>query len=536
MRRLCIYCWFAVAATGAWASRSTECVPPPALQAKLQAQPRADIYAEAGIWYTGRRQYSCAVDAYRNALQREPKSAEFSYLLGLALVRAGDVSGAVKPLQQSVELDPAALKPHLLLATSLEELGRGPEARTEWLAAQKIDPHSEMALDGASKNFLATREFDAVVALLGPEPKGEKLSVDLASAHRGAGSTEQAIAVIEKALRSAPSSRALTSELITNLFSERRFNEAAKLAKNLVQRSPHDVEAKILYLHVLVLNDDEELARPLAKKLLLAAPRDFMVLYLNGILENRSGNYLSARTYLEKAVAVDPNHYDSRYNLGITFSGLNDLQGAKEQFEKALALGDPEPGVRYEYVKVLRALGEADSAQTQFKLYQEEQKAKADRTLAASKMGQADEAMGKGDSAVAAQLYRDAIAALPDYALLRYKLSVALDRTGDIEGEREALEKAVAIDPRMAIAHRQLGYLASNSGDFATAEMHFRKAVEAAPQFTDAWISLAATLATESRPQEAQQAVKHALDLEPQNANAIELQKEIAKASGQPNP
>jgi Flp pilus assembly protein TadD len=90
------------------------------------------------------------------------------------------------------------------------------------------------------------------------------------------------------------------------------------------------------------------------------------------------------------------------------------------------------------------------------------------------------------------------------------------------------LQKAVEIDPGMAIAHRQLGYLAFNDGDFATAETHFRKAVEAAPTFADAWVSLAATLATESRHQEAEEAVKRALEIDPHNANAIDLQKDLA--------
>lgn len=533
MRRVCICVGFVVAISGVCAAGSGECVPPVALRSKLDTQPKADTYAAAGMWYADRRKYECAVEAYRSALKHEPKSAEFTYLLGLNLIRTGNVSDAVKPLQQSIALEPSVLKPHLLLATALDELRRGPEARAEWLAALKIEPHSEMALDAASKNFLATHEFDAVVALLGLEPKSESLTLDLALAYQSAGRTDQAIDALKKGLEATPSSRALTTELIADLLSQRRFQEAAKLAKGLVQQSPHDLNAKILYLHVLVLNDEGEFARPLAKKLLSVVPGDFTVLYLNGVLENRSGDYAGARTYLERAVAVNPNHYDSHYNLGLALSNLNDPRGAKEQFEKALALGSPEPRVRFEYVKVLRTLGETELAQEQFRLYQQEETAQADRTLAAVKMGQADKELDNGNPSRAAELYRGAIAVLPDYALLQYKLSVALDRAGDGDGEREALQKAVEIDPGMALAHRQLGYLAFNSGDFATAEAHFRKAVEAAPAFTDAWISLAATLATESRNQEAEKAVKRALEIDPQNAKAIDLQKELAKAAGQ---
>jgi tetratricopeptide (TPR) repeat protein len=257
-----------------------------------------------------------------------------------------------------------------------------------------------------------------------------------------------------------------------------------------------------------------------------------MVLYLNGVLENRSGNYAGGRTYLEKAVALNPSHYNSRYNLGIALENLNEPQAAREQFEKALALGASEPQVRFEYAKVLRTVGETKLAGEQLKLYQQERQAKADRTVGASKMAQADKELADGDPQKAAALYRDAIAVLPENALLSYKLSLALDRAGDTAAEREALQKAIQIDPAMAIARHQLGYLAFSSGDFAAAEEQFREAVQAAPGYTEAWISLAATLATESRQPEAQQAVQRALEIDPHNANALALQKDLANGAG----
>ena len=235
-----------IAVSSGRAASSSECVPSASLQAKLQRHPNAATYADAGIWYADHHKYACAVEAYKNALQREPDSAEFTYLFGLNLIRKGDLSGAVKPLQKSIELKPAVLKPHLLLATALEDLGRGPEARTEWQAALRIDPHSEMALDGASKNFLATHNFDSVIALLAAEHKGENLTFDLASAYRGVGKMDEAIGVLKKGLEATPSSGVLTAELITDLFLQRRFHEAEELAKQLVQRSPQDINAKIL--------------------------------------------------------------------------------------------------------------------------------------------------------------------------------------------------------------------------------------------------------------------------------------------------
>jgi tetratricopeptide (TPR) repeat protein len=535
MDRAYIYLALVIAISGSCAASSSPCVPSQDLQAKLQTPPKADTYAEVGVWYADHGQYSCAVGAYRAAVKREPGSAQFLYLLGLNLLRNGDFNDSVEPLQQSIAIRPEVLKPHLLLATAFEELDRPAEARNEWNAALKIDPHSDLALGGASKNLLAARDFGAVMNLLGPHPKGEGLTLDLAAAYEGDEAPDQAVEVLKKGLEETPTSGAMTKALITTLVLRARYQEAAKLGEKWIRQHPRDLDAQILYLNVLVLSDDEDLAPPLAKKLLSAAPHDFMVLYLNGVLENRSGNYAAGRTYLEKAVALNPNHYNSHYNLGIALSNLNDPRGAREQFEKALALGAHEPQVRFEYANLLRTLGETKLAGEQLKLYQEEQQATADRTLAASKMAQADKELADGDPKKAAALYRDAVAAVPENAMLSYKLSLALDRIGDTTAEREALQKAVQIDPAMAVAHYQLGYLAFSSGDFATAEEQFREAVRAAPGYTDAWISLAATLATESRHPEAQLAVQRALEIDPQNSNAIQLQKDLASSAGPAN-
>jgi Tfp pilus assembly protein PilF len=110
---------------------------------------------------------------------------------------------------------------------------------------------------------------------------------------------------------------------------------------------------------------------------------------------------------------------------------------------------------------------------------------------------------------------------------------MALDRTGATEEERTVLEQAVQIDPDFALAQNQLGYLASRGGDTASAEEHFRQAVRASPGYTQAWVSLAATLGMESRFPEAQEAIASALRLDPNNAEAQQLRKDLAAAQAQ---
>jgi tetratricopeptide (TPR) repeat protein len=525
--RFCLVLMFLV--TQVWAA----CVAPAALTSKVKAKPSADTYTALGIWFNDHQQYACAIEAYRSGLKLEQRSPQLDYLLGVSLYASGNPKGAIQPLQESIQLAPKVLKPRLVLAGALEQLQRRSEARAEWVAALQIDPRSVLALDGLSKNLLAQGDYVSVIRLLEGTQRDDALNIDLAMAFEKGAMTDQAEDVLRKALQKTPSSENLTRTLVTLLVLHAHFEEGAKVASKLVALHPGDMDAQKLYLHVLVLNDDIDLAKPLARKLLKIAPHDFEVLYLNGVLERESGDYQAARGHLEAAVAMNPNYYNSRYNLGVVLEQLNDLKGAREQFEKALALGAWEPEIRFEYANTLRKLGETKLAVEQLKLYQQEQKAKADRTLAASKSAQADKQLASGNVKEAVALYKDAVAALPENAMLQLKLGLALDRTGDTSGEMAALKKAIQLDPNMAVAHDQIGYLASRSGDLVTAEEEFRQAVRDAPAYVEAWVSLAATLGMESRFSDAQKAVETALQIDPQNTGALQLRKDLATAASQ---
>jgi Flp pilus assembly protein TadD len=506
------------------------CTGPNILEAKIQAQPDADLYTELGNWFGDRKQYDCALEAFQAALKIEPGSAKLQYLIGLTLYTSGHTEEALKPLGQSIYFMPQVLKPHLILAAALEKLGRPQDARTQWEASLRIDPHSVVALDGLSKSMLAAGDFGSVVDLLRDKPRNEDLAIDLAFAYGKQGMFPKASEVLTQALRVHPSSFRLSSALATVYVNQAHYQDAVRLAAKSALLHPHDLEAQKFYLRVLVLNSDSTTARVLAKKLLVTAPHDFYVLYMNGILEVQAGKFEAARDHLQQAIALDPNHYNSRYNLGVALLELKDDRGAREQLEKALDLGAAEPEIRFKYATALRNLGEIQLAQEQLKLYQEQLKEKANRALSASKAAQADKEMEAGDGQKAAPLYREAFEAEPKDPLLAYKLAMALDRMGDTVAERKILEQAIQLDPDMAIAQNQLGYLASRGGDSASAEEHFRQAVRAAPAYAEAWVNLAATLGMESRFPEAQDAVASALKVDPKNADALQLRQDLTTA------
>ena len=258
------------------------------------------------------------------------------------------------------------------------------------------------------------------------------------------------------------------------------------------------------------------------------------MLYLNAQLEMRDGDLPQARAHLEQSVALKPDYFQSHTELANVLFSLKDFPGAKVQLEKAIELGDKEPAVQYQLAKVLQNLGESSQAQEKMQIYQAMRKAESDQALAVGKIELGDRALAAGDAAQAVVFYREALVDDPNEARVAFKLARALDKTNDLVNERIELERAIELNPNLAEAQNQLGYLSGKSGDLTQAESCYRAAVHGSPSYVVAWINLAATLADEAKWQDAKQAATRALELDPNNAEAHRLVEAIAAAQAHP--
>jgi Flp pilus assembly protein TadD len=395
-------------------------------------------------------------------------------------------------------------------------------------SALAIDSGSSRALDGLARAFIATGDYQGAIRLLRNARRDESTNVDLAVAYRKAQMFDEAAEVLREALKAYPYSDGVTGALVSLEAHQSHYAAAQTLAEELARQKPDDLEAQRIYFRTLVVIGDNDAAMPLGRKLLALAPKDADLLNLNGFLERKAGDYAAARKHLEEAVAVNPNDINPRVNLGLVLAELHEPAAAKVQLEKAVELGATEPQVRAELAKMLRALGENDEAQKQLKLYQQKLKEDDDQEQSVLKATEAAQAAKDGDNRKAADLYREACALEPQDAGLAYRLAVVLGELGDAAGQRAALEQAIRADSNFALAQYDLGYMEFQGGNNVAAEQHFRVVVKAVPENVQAWLSLAATLATESRTKEAQDAVANALKIDPNNAGALDLSRKLA--------
>jgi Flp pilus assembly protein TadD len=524
-------CILAVAAVGGARCAWPACTPPASIAAQLKTRHDAGIYAELGSWFADRRQYACSADAFREAASIDPASARYSYLLGLSLYSAGQSDGAIKPLQQSIRLDPKDVDAYLTLGAALDQAGNRTEAEVQWRLALAIDPRSTLALDNLSRDLLANGSYSSVITLLKPMDAAGQLTIPLAVklsiAYSKLGLLEDASALLHAKLRENPSSLPLVEALAGALILQMRVQEATEIVKTAASQYPHDRSVQVLYLRTLVLAGDTAPAEALSHTLLTSGPHSWEVLYLTGFLKLQEGDYAASRDYLKESAALHPDDPDIRFDLGVALARTKANAAAKDQLQRAIELGYSKPEAHFELARVLQALGEAGPAQEQLQLYRQSLQAQSNQNQAAGQAALADQAVAAGRLQQAVELYRNALATDPDDSLLIYKLAMALDKSGDLAGERAALEHAVQLKPQFGPAQNQLGYLDAQDGNTGSAERHFRLAVQSDPGNSNAWINLGAILFLEAEWEQAKDAISHALLLDPTNLKAKQLNEQL---------
>ena len=513
------------------------CTAPRALKARLASKATAETYTAIGTWFGDQKQFSCAAEAFASAARMQPNSANIQYMWGLSLYSAGDDADAETRLRQAAHLDSSDVRPHLALGALFDRQKKTADAEGEWRAALAIDPDSETALDRLSQDLLEQKDYTGVVALL-EEPASSRVRsplqcLNLGLAYAGEVKLADSARVLREGLNTAPDSLPIADELAVVLMLMSRTEEAYAVLDLALEKHPNDQNTELLYLRTHVTSHSDK-APEFARKLLAKYPDQWEVLYLNAVLEEEEGNTQEARVHLERSIALNANYAASEKALGNVLAKLEDFPGAKQHLEKAIALGDTQPEVQYDLARVLQRLGDAQQARERLQIYQQLKNAQTGRTQAAGKAEAGDQAMAAGNAAQAAALYREAMSTYPDEPLLSYKLSQALDKTHDVAGERAALERAIQLNPNLAEAQNQMGYLSVRDGETAQAESYFRAAVQASPSYVAAWVNLAATLASEARWQDAKQAVDHALAIDPDNAGARRLDQAIAAARTNP--
>lgn len=487
----------------------------------------AEGYNALGAIYARREQFNCAVAAFDKSLQLDPNLWNARYNLGLTLLSHKNLARAVKELQVAVNSKPDSFTARNALGVAFRSLRQLDAAADEFKTALSINPRFANASLNLAEIDLEQKRYAAAIyylqQALGKDPPPEladSLEMDLAVAYSKNEDYARASRLFTKLVKIHPNSAQLHFDLATSYahLGEYHFDEAAGEYREVLRLDPKNDVARLSLVKSLLsarAGDAFRESLPYVHDYIQNHPDEPEGYELEGQAYRRLGRYSDAVTTLHRAVALNPNSYDTRYNLGFSLARLGKSDEAFEQLREAERLKPEAPEPAYELGLLLSKRGEAKTGQAEFQKFQE-LKEKAQLALHAGTLNEkANQLLGEGKPQEAVEVYIEALQQAPDNAQIHYNLSLAYANLGRRTDEARELRKAVDLDRNFAKAHSQLGLRYMENGNAAEAERELKAALTANPHFAEAENNLGVLHGREGKTMEAENLFRQATEDNP---------------------
>jgi len=279
-------------------------------------------------------------------------------------------------------------------------------------------------------------------------PRSARIRYNLGNAYLKNGSYGDAEEQYRAALSIYPEFRDARVNLAMALIQERRPQEGLDLLLIAARESPSDADIAVNLGTAHKALGDFALAEAEFRRALQLDPRSARAWNNLGSIELPRGHLEAAIEDLTQAVSLDPGLAIYRVNLADALNAASRRREAAGQFEAAYRLESDLPETH-------RGLGEV--------------------------------ALERGDRAAAEREFRIAATAREPSARAANFLGYVLSLKGQFAEAAEQYERAIAIDPGLADAHRSAGLLyAQKLGDRSRALDHFKASLRLDPGQTEA--------------------------------------------------
>lgn len=197
-------------------------------------------------------------------------------------------------------------------------------------------------------------------------------------------------------------------------------------------------------LYALIAAGQYDLAAAIAETLLGQTPDDAGLWHARGYIALQLGHLEAASRSLERAVDLAPHHAAHLTALGSVLAMRGRFKEAEAVLHRAWRLDAQDRGSLYKLACVLRDLGKVDEAVMLARrlVQQDAADGPAWRLLG-------DIALRKNDLSAALRAFERALPLSPPQAMLHYETALAALAAGQLRRAREALDAALALDPKL---------------------------------------------------------------------------------------
>ncbi len=401
---------------------------------------------ERGKAYVEQKAYKEAVLEFRTAVQLDEKFGEARYALALAYEKTGDFAQTLREMVRAADLLPDDAVLQLRAGRLLMAAGSHEDAATR---AKKV-------LDRDPQNV------DALIVF--------------GNASSGMKNSDQAIAVLEQALKMTPGEERLLESLGELQRSRGELPAAEASFKRAVAIAPNSVEARqALAGYYFAVGRIAEVERVLVEALSIdsgsAVSRDLAVLYFV------SGRNDDAQRQIAKVLESTPDDIPMRFALGDVFLRTRKFDDALRAYE-AIPAKDPliAASAHARMALVEYEAGRRDQARERLKVAIQSAPKSAELHGMLARLYLADRSFKEAEVAARAALQFE-----PDRAETQAVLASAVAEQGRIDEALPLLRKATETSPAAPAPRVQLARAYFERGDYASAQRLAKEALARYP-------------------------------------------------------
>lgn len=244
--------------------------------------------------------------------------------------------------------------------------------------------------------------------------------------------------------------------------------------------------------------------------------------FVAAVRHHAAGQLADAEAHYRRVLAMQPDHADSAFNLGVALRQLGKVDEAIAAYAQALRIKPDYPEAHFNLGNALIAAGKPGEAVIAYahalRVKADHTRAAANLSIAYSQLGVALINEGKYDAAAAA--FAEAIALNPDAAETHYNLGNVRKHQGRLEDAAASYARATNFNPDLAEAHSNLGNTLAELGRPDEAAAAHARAIALKPDSAEVHYNLGNVLKDQNRLAAAVEAYTRALRLDPDHAGA----------------
>ena len=414
-------------------------------------------------------------------IDQDRQSAAMHIDQGVSVMRSGDAEKALAEFQEASRLEPKSSQPLVWIGVTENQMGRFQEAATAFRSALHLDPASQAAHYNLALSLIRLHDNPAAIRELEEVVKVNSGLVDaqynLAVLLDEEGRYREAIPHLEIAQHQRPQDVDIILRLIESYLRADHPQQAIHLVEQAeLAGISSDTAMKLGSL--LVENGEFQTAIDLLKT---ANPEPASSPSVSVLLARA---YIGAGTPAEAIDVLLPlkdsdTSGDAAYTLGLAYLSLHRSNDAAESFRDAVRLNPGNAPAHFHLglilLKAAPASDNSEGAEELAKAIDLSPHEEPYYVALASWLLEVDRASS------ALPLLQHALENVSPTAELYLLMGIAQASVNGAKTAQPVIEKAIALDPRIALAHNILGYCYFVSGDNQHALLAYKRAAELSP-------------------------------------------------------